>query len=70
MKYQKVRLPLKVPQHEEECQHEHTDRRRQAGKKNNIVLKDRCPSYDFSDAGHMGAKPGLLQHGAEDDHQE
>ena len=39
-------------------------------KKNNIVLKDKCPSYDFSHAGHMGAKPGLLQHGAEDDHQE
>ena len=34
------------------------------------ILKDKCPSYDFSDAGHMGAKPGLLQHGAEDDHQE
>ena len=30
---QKVRLPLKVPQYEEERQHEHTDRRRKAGQK-------------------------------------
>ena len=39
---QKVRLPLKVLQHEEERQHEHIDRRREAGKKDqkDIFLKD------------------------------
>ena len=48
------------------------DNTRKAGQKRPKynILKDKCPSYEFSDAGHMGAKPGLLQHGAEDDHQE
>ena len=29
--FQKVRLPIEVPQYEEERQHEHIDRRRKAG---------------------------------------
>ena len=36
----------------------------------NIFSKHECPSYDLSDAEHMGAKPGVLQHRAKNDHKE
>ena len=77
--FQKVRLPTEIPQHEEEREHEHIDRRRKAGpmvtaetkiEKKNIFSKYECPSYDLSDAEHMGAKPGVLQHRAKNDHKE
>ena len=35
-----------------------------------IFLKHKCPFYDLSDAEHMGAEAGLLQHRAEDYHKE
>ena len=69
--FQKVRLPIEVPQYEEERQHEHIDWRRKAGPiEKNIFSKHKCPSYDLSDAEHMGAKPGVLQHRAKNDHKE
>ena len=77
--FQKVRLSIEVPQYEEERQHEHIDRRRKAGpmvtaetkiEKKNMFSKYKCPSYDFSDAEYMGAKPGVLQHRAKNDHKE
>ena len=48
------------------------DNTRKAGQKitKYNILKDKYPSYEFSDAGHMGAKSGLLQHRAENDHKE
>ena len=74
---EKVRLPTKVPQYEDEHQHEHIDRRRKAGQmiktkwsKLKIFLKHKCPFDDLSDAEHMGAEAGLLQHRAEDYHKE
>ena len=68
---EKVRLPTKVPQYEDEHQHEHIDRRRKAGQ----MIKTKWSKLkiffdDLSDAEHMGAEAGLLQHRAEDYHKE